>query len=103
MPLTKSAKKALKVAIRRKGENDLVRAKVKGAVKGARLSVAKKEQVGEKLQKLYRELDIAAKKHVIHKNKAARLKSRITKQAQKEKLDTTIATPKKVTKKTTKK
>lgn len=84
MPLTKSAIKALKVDQRRKLENDQVRAKIKNAVKGARISIAKKDKdVATKLSSLYRELDTAAKKHVIHKNKAARLKSRITKSIEK--------------------
>lgn len=82
MPLTKSAHKALSVSKRRKEENDKVRAEIKSAVKGARISIAKKDKdVAEKIQKLYRQLDIAAKKNVIHKNKANRLKSRITKAA----------------------
>lgn len=84
MPLTKSAKKALKVDQRKKLENDLVRAKIKSALKGAKISIAKNEKdVAEKLQTLYRELDLAAKKNVIHKNKAARLKSRISKSVSK--------------------
>lgn len=84
MPVTKSAKKALRTDIRRKAENDLVRSKIKGAYKGAKISIAKKESdVAEKIQSLYRELDLAAKKNVIHRNKAARLKSRITKSASK--------------------
>lgn len=84
MPVTKSAKKALKVDIRRKAENDLVRSKIKSAVKGAKISIAaKKDDVQEKLQTLYRELDLAVKKNVIHKNKSARLKSRITKKVDK--------------------
>jgi small subunit ribosomal protein S20 len=82
MPLTKSAIKALKVSERRKVENDLTRAKIKSAVKGAKISIAKQgSDVAEKIQTLYRELDLAAKKNVIHKNKASRLKSRITKTA----------------------
>ena len=82
MPLTKSAKKALKVAKRRKDENSLVKAKVKSAYKGAKIAVAdKSSDTKETISKLYRELDLAAKKHVIHKNKAARLKSRLTKAA----------------------
>lgn len=80
MPITKSAIKALKVSQRRKIENDLTRAKIKSAVKGAKISIAKKDKdTAAKLQTLYRELDLAAKKNVIHKNKASRLKSRITK------------------------
>lgn len=84
MPLTKSAKKALKTDIRRKTENDLVRAKIKNALKGAKISITKNaSDVTEKITALYKELDIAAKKNVIHRNKAARLKSRITKAASK--------------------
>lgn len=84
MPLTSSAKKALKTDQRRKLENDLVRAKIKNALKGAKISIAKKDSdVSEKIQALYRELDLASKKNVIHKNKAARLKSRITKSVSK--------------------
>lgn len=82
MPITKSAIKALKVSQRRKIENDLTRAKIKSAVKGAKLSIAKNSKdTAAKIQTLYRELDLAAKKNVIHKNKASRLKSRITKKA----------------------
>lgn len=82
MPLTKSAKKALLVDRRRKKENDLIRAKIKSAVKGAKRSISmKKDDVALKIQSLYKELDLAAKKNVIHKNKARRLKSRITKRA----------------------
>jgi len=85
MPITKSAIKALKVSQRRKIENDLTRAKIKSAVKGAKISIAKKDKdTAEKLRTLYRELDLAAKKNVIHKNKAGRLKSRITKSISKE-------------------
>lgn len=96
MPLTKSAKKAQKTDLRRKAENDLARAKIKSAVKGAKLSIAKGEKdVAEKIQKLYRELDIASKKNVIHKNKAARLKSRITKAGSKAGAETIAAKTKK--------
>jgi small subunit ribosomal protein S20 len=80
MPVTKSAQKALRVSLRRKDENDLVRAKIKSAIKGAKLSISRKDKdVAEKIQTLYKELDTAAKKNVIHKNRAARLKSRVTK------------------------
>jgi len=79
MPVIKSAKKALKVSLRRKEENDLVRAKIKSAVKGLKIAVAdKKDDAVTLLSKAYKELDLAAKKHVIHKNKAARLKSRLS-------------------------
>lgn len=99
MPLIKSAKKALRVSQRRKLENDLIRAKIKNAVKGAKLSItAKKADVTTKIDSLYKELDLASKKNVIHRNKAARLKSRITKAANKASLVEPKATSKKTTK-----
>ena len=82
MAITKSAKKAIKTEKTKKAQNDITRAKVKDALKGARLAIngeAKEKEVLEKLAKAYRELDIAAKKNVIHKNKASRLKSRLAK------------------------
>ena len=86
MPLTSSAKKALKVEKRRKIENDLTRSKVKSALKGARIAIReekKDKEVSELIAKAYSELDTAAKKHVIHKNKASRLKSRLVKSIKK--------------------
>jgi len=80
MPRTSSAKNALAKDKRRKIENDLTRAKVKSALKGAKIAIAKGEKkLDDKLSQAFRELDIAAKKNVIHKNKAARLKSRLVK------------------------
>lgn len=99
MPLIKSAKKAIKTTKRQTEENRLVRAKIKDTLKGARMAItAGDKDVAEKISKAYRELDLAAKKHVIHKNKAARLKSRLMK-----KLATTAPTEAKSAKKTTKK
>lgn len=80
MPIIKSAKKALKVEARRKLENDDTRAKLKNAVKGLKVATAKGEKnVTELLSNAYKQLDLAAKKHVIHKNKASRLKSQLSK------------------------
>ena len=80
MPIIKSAKKALRASLRKKENNDLTRAKIKSAVKGVRAAVKTEDKkTPELLSKAYRELDLAAKKNVIHKNKASRLKSRLTK------------------------
>lgn len=96
MPLTKSAKKALATDKRRKAENDLTRAKIKSALKGAKIAIREnRDDVAELVSKAYKELDTAAKKNVIHKNKAARLKSRLTK-----KIGTGVETAKKAAKKT---
>jgi len=106
MPITKSAKKALRVDRTKKDINDLTRNKVKSAVKVARLAIsAGSNDANEKLNAAYRELDIASKKNVIHKNRAARLKSRLTKKLTKNAPEKTEAKPaKKATvKKTTSK
>ncbi|MEI8143792.1 MAG: 30S ribosomal protein S20 [Candidatus Berkelbacteria bacterium] len=80
MPITSSAKKALRSSIKKHQDNALTKAKVKESTKGVRLAVQKGDKkVDELLSKTYRELDLAAKKNVIHKNKASRLKSRLTK------------------------
>lgn len=81
MPVSKSAKKALSVAIRRHEENLIQRDTFKKAVK----AVKKAATTGAKdLVSLFNQaqssLDTAAKKHTIHRNKAARLKSRLAKQ-----------------------
>lgn len=81
MPITKSAQKALRQSKRRHEEN-LARTKAyKIVVKNIRKLVAagKNQEAQTLLPKLYKTLDKAAKKNTIKKNKAARLKSRLTK------------------------
>ncbi len=72
MPILKSAIKKLKADKRREKENLKVRQAYKSALKQAR---AKKTKAA--VTKAFRALDRAAKKKVIHKNKASRLKSRL--------------------------
>jgi len=80
MPIIKSAKKALRIEARRKEENDLTRAKVKNAVKGFKIAVkGDAKDVAAVFSDAQKQLDLAAKKNVIHPNKAARLKSRLSK------------------------
>lgn len=99
MPIIKSAKKALRVSEKRAEANRLVKAKIKDSLKGARIAIEKGDKTAnEKISKAYHELDIASKKNVIHKNKAARLKSRLAK-----KLDKASAESKKPAKSTPKK
>ena len=98
MPLTSSAKKALKQDRTRRAINDLTRHKIKSAMKAARLAITAGDKDAKvKIDAAYRELDIATKKNVVHKNKASRLKSRLAK-----KLSKSTETPKeeKVIKKT---
>lgn len=75
MPIIKSAKKKLKVDKRRTKVNRVYRNKLKDALKETREKKTKKALKGA-----YRAIDRAAKKKVIHKNKAARIKSRLVKQ-----------------------
>jgi small subunit ribosomal protein S20 len=85
MPIIKSAKKALRVSEKKAEFNRLVKAKIKDSLKGARIAIEKGDKKAEeKISKAYRELDIAAKKNVIHKNKAARLKSRLANKLKKQ-------------------
>ena len=79
MPVTQSAKRALRRDRRRQIVNDRIRRRVKEAIKKF------KDHPSEKLLKVvYSMLDRAAKKKVIHKNKAARLKSRLSRLVKKE-------------------
>lgn len=72
MPILKSALKKLRSDRRRTRENLKLKLAYKQAVKLAR---AKKSAAA--LTKAFRALDRAAKKKIIHKNKAGRLKSRL--------------------------
>ncbi len=80
MPITQSAKKALRQNVRRRRENLKRKETYKKAVKDFRkLVVAKKiDEAKSYLTKVYQALDKAAKSNVIKKNKASRLKSRLS-------------------------
>ena len=83
---TKSAKKRIRQTKKRTLINDRYRDGIKKLKKQIRKVVEKKEPVKnikELLKEFYSIVDKAAKRHVIHKNKAARLKSRITKSVEK--------------------
>lgn len=76
MPITKRAIKKLRHDHIRTAKSDAVRESLRKLVKTARVSPGKKS-----LSAAFRGLDKAAKTHIIHKNKAARLKSRLSKLA----------------------
>ncbi len=79
MPVTKQARKKLRKDIRRERKNLELKSKLKKTLKNSRKSpTVKKLSVAAKI------IDKAAKKNVIHKNKAARLKSRLARLAKKE-------------------
>lgn len=74
MPIIKSAKKKLRQDRKREKINNKQRHLLKEALKSVKKSGA--SQASRKAVKL---IDKMAKKHLLHKNKAARLKSRIAK------------------------
>ena len=74
MPITKRAIKKLRHDRIRTTQTDNIRRSLRKLIKAARVSPGKKS-----LTSAYRALDKAAKNHIIHKNKAARLKSRLSK------------------------
>ncbi|MBI5620723.1 30S ribosomal protein S20 [Candidatus Gottesmanbacteria bacterium] len=78
MPITKQAIKKLHTDISREAHNASIRFYVREAVKAVR-----KHPTAKALAHAFGKLDKAAKTNVIHKNKASRLKSRLSKLLQK--------------------
>jgi len=81
MPITKSAKKALRQSEKRRSinkKNDkIVKAEIKKLQK--LIDSNKINEAKEQLKIVYKKLDKAAKTNLIKDNKASRLKSRLTK------------------------
>lgn len=76
MPNIKSAKKKMRQDVERTSRNDTHRGNIDGVLRSATKGVkAKKEDF---VKKAYATIDKAAKKNVIHKNKASRLKKRVS-------------------------
>ncbi|HSI20145.1 MAG TPA: 30S ribosomal protein S20 [Verrucomicrobiae bacterium] len=95
MPVTKSAKRALRVAHRRHEENLETKAMYKKAVKAVRKAVeTSASNVSELFSTAQSALDTAAKRKTLHRNKAARLKSRLAKKLNAEGASTAAAAPK---------
>ena len=80
MPITKSAKKALRQNKTRKIRNTRKTVAYKAMVRDFRklVTAGKKDEAKKLLPKVYQTLDKAAKTGVIKKNKASRLKSNTT-------------------------
>lgn len=81
MPNTKSAIKAARQNIKRRAVNLLALDKIKKATKQVRklATSGKVDDARKALTDAFSALDKAAKKHIIHKNTASRLKSRLSK------------------------
>ncbi len=81
MPITDSAKKALRQNVRRKAQNLQRKKKIKTLIKEVKILVAQKKNAEAKklLPQIYKALDKTAKKDTVKKNTASRKKSRLTK------------------------
>ena len=80
MPNTKSAKKRLKQSLVRRQRNRGVKSALKTEVRKVRAAIAAGdvEQGAIELRVASKKLDQAASKHVLHRNAAARVKSRLS-------------------------
>jgi small subunit ribosomal protein S20 len=74
MPVTTTAKRALRGSKNKESINKVILGKLEVAIR-----VAKRGKSAEKILKAVALADRAAKKRVIHKNKAARIKSQLSK------------------------
>lgn len=85
MPITISAKKALRQSERRRVRNQARKAALRSALKkiDKLIESQKTTELPEAIRHAYKIIDKSAKHHLIHKNKAARLKSNIAKRAAK--------------------
>ena len=87
MPNTASAKKRMRQEQKRRAHNRSIKSLVRTTITKARLAIAtptvSDEDAAEAVRKAASELDKAAKKGVLHKNNAARRKSRLMKQLNK--------------------
>lgn len=81
MPITKSAKKALRQNIRRRARNLAHKKKIKDTLKKYKQLIAagKRDEAKSFLPQVYKVLDKMAKVNFIKEGKADRLKSRFTK------------------------
>lgn len=81
MPNIKSAKKRVKTSAKKEEINTLVTSRMKSAIKKVEKEVknGNKEAAELKLKDAVKSIDKASSSGLIHKNKAARTKSRLTK------------------------
>lgn len=82
MANTQSAKKQIRSSYRKWLRNRYIKGKMRSAVKTVRQAIeaGDYETANQWMPRAESELDKAARKHVIHPNKAARLKSRLMSQ-----------------------
>jgi small subunit ribosomal protein S20 len=97
MPIIKSAKKRVKVASKARSRNLYTRRAMRSALKdfAKALEGGKPVEISKAQNTAVSTLDIAAKKAVIHPNKAARFKARLAQQAKAKGVKPAKATAKK--------
>ena len=80
MSASRSVQKATRVAARRRQQNRALRTRVKTATKKTRKTIdaGNLEQARQELVAATSTIDRAANRGIFHKNKAARMKSRLT-------------------------
>lgn len=79
MPITKSAKKAIRGSLKKRDFNERNKRAMKEAIKKIeKLSKTDKTLASKELAQAYSAIDKAAKRGVIKKNTASRKKSRLT-------------------------
>lgn len=81
MPIIKSAKKRVKVARKAAVRNAKTKRSLKAAVKAFAAALTGGKKVSEAHARAQSEIDKAAKKGVMHKNKAARKKAQLARAA----------------------
>ncbi len=80
MPITKSAKRALRGSLRKKASNDRQKKAMKDTIKKVERLVKEKkvDEAKKLLPTVYQVIDKTAKKGIIKKNNASRKKSRMS-------------------------
>ncbi len=81
MPIKDAAKKYMRVTARKTEKNRKIKGAFKSAIKATKESLTKNDlpKAQEFLKKSMKALDKATQKKVLHKNTAARMKSRLNK------------------------
>ncbi|MGP3779793.1 MULTISPECIES: 30S ribosomal protein S20 [Halanaerobium] len=81
MPIIKSAKKRVKITEKKTAQNREWKDRLKNAIKDMEKAVeaGDKEAAAEQLKETKKVIDKAVTRNIIHKNNAARKKSRLTK------------------------
>ena len=81
MPNIKSAKKRMRSSVKKTDANTLVNSSMRTAIKKFEKDVkaGNKEEASKSLNTAVQRVDKAMKNGLVHKNKAARVKSRLTK------------------------